>query len=260
MCDVCEYKETEVIDINPDAHSWDDENTCIYCHNIKGEEDYDYEGVEFTFDSSSRTYSVTGYTGSGESVMIPSKYNGYPVTSIGEYAFYECTNLTSVTIGNRVTSIEDSAFESCENLTSVEIGNGVTSIGWSAFNGCTSLASIVIPDSVMSIGDYAFSSCTSLTSVEIGDSVESIGEIAFCNCTSLTSVVIGDSVESIGSFAFDWCDSLTSVTFKNPNGWWYSYDSTATSGTSISSSDLANAGTAATYLKTTYNNYYWKCS
>ena len=94
----------------------------------------------------------------------------------------------------------------------------------------------------------------------IPDSVTSIGYYAFAVCESLTSVEIGDSVTSIGRSAFRYCTSLASVTFKNPNGWWYSYDSTATSGTSISSSDLADAGTAAEYLKSTYYDYYWNRS
>ena len=139
----------------------------------------------------------------------------FGVTSIGEYSFYNCTRLESVTIPDSVTSIGGCAFSGCTSLTSVIIPNSVTSIGYYAFSGCTNLTSITIPDSVTSIGSYAFEDCTSLTSVTIGNSVTSIGESAFKNCTSLTSVTIPDSVTSIGESAFKECMSLTSVTIPD---------------------------------------------
>ena len=137
------------------------------------------------------------------------------VTSIGEYAFYDCASLTSATIPDSVTSIGYSAFKNCTSLTSVTIGNGVTSIGDYAFSGCTSLTSITIPDSVTEIGWRAFDGCTSLTSVIIPDSVTEIDGYAFCSCTSLTSVTIGNGVTSIGDYAFSGCTSLTSVTINS---------------------------------------------
>ena len=144
------------------------------------------------------------------SITIPDS-----VTSIGERAFYNCTGLTSVTIGNSVTSIGSFAFSDCDSLTSVTIGNSVTSIGVCAFYNCTGLTSVTIPDSVTSIGYHAFYNCTGLTSVTIPDSVTSIGEGAFTGCTGLTSVTIPDSVTSIGDYAFEGCTSLTSVTIGN---------------------------------------------
>ena len=117
------------------------------------------------------------------STIIPNS-----VTSIGNYAFRECTGLTSVTIPNSVTSIGIYAFLKCTGLTSVTIGNSVTSIGEHAFYGCSGLTSVTIPNSVTSIGRYAFSACSGLTSVTIPNSVTSIGERAFCGCSGLTSV------------------------------------------------------------------------
>ena len=117
---------------------------------------------------------------------------GNGVTSIGNYAFYECSSLTSVTIPDGVTKIGRDAFSSCTSLTRVTIGNSVTSIGNYAFYECSSLTSITIPDSVTSIGSDAFSRCTSLISVTIPDSVTKIGEDAFGACTSLKSVYITD--------------------------------------------------------------------
>ena len=89
------------------------------------------------------------------------------VTSIGDYAFGQCTSLESVTIPNSVTSIGNEAFDECTSLTSVTIPNSVTSIGERAFEYCESLTSVTIPNSVTSIGDYAFSCCTNLTTVKI---------------------------------------------------------------------------------------------
>ncbi|MBO5529452.1 MAG: leucine-rich repeat protein [Bacilli bacterium] len=162
------------------------------------------------------SYSVTGYRGASKEVIIPSVYDGKPVTSIGEYAFYDfydCSSLTSVEIPESVTSIGGGAFSRCSSLTSVTIPGSVTSIGESAFNGCSSLTSVEIPGSVASIGDYAFHNCSSLTSVTILDGVASIGDYAFTGCSSLTgALVIPESVTSIGQYAFWACSSLTSVT------------------------------------------------
>ena len=182
------------------------------------------------------------------------------VTSIGWYAFEGCSGLTSITIPDSVTSIGLNAFYNCSGLTSVTIGNGVTSIGDQAFYNCSGLTSITIGNSVTSIGNWAFYGCSGLMSITIPDSVTSIGWYAFYNCSGLTSITIPNSVTSIGEGAFYNCRNLTNVTFNNTQGWWYSNSSSATSGTSISSSDLEDPATAATYLTSAYYNYYWKRS
>ena len=148
------------------------------------------------------------------SVTIPNS-----VTSIGKGAFCNCSGLTSVTIPNSVTSIGDSAFGVCSGLTSVTIGNSVTSIGVGAFSSCSGLTSVTIPNSVTSIGNSAFSSCSGLTSVTIPNSVTSIGDWAFQYCSGLTSVTIGNSVTSIGEDAFYECSGLTSVHISDISAW-----------------------------------------
>ena len=136
------------------------------------------------------------------------------VTSIGNFAFHNCTSLTSITILDSVTSIELAAFNNCNNLTSITIPGSVTSIGTVAFYNCSGLTSITIPDSVTNIGAAAFDSCTSLTSITIPDSVTSIESYAFCNCSNLTSITIPDSVTNIGAAAFDSCTSLKTISLS----------------------------------------------
>ena len=185
-------------------------------------------------------------------LVIPSTYNGLPVTKIGSSAFYWCDSLTSVTIPDSVTIIGSRAFYWCMSLTNVTIPDSVTIIGGSAFYCCDSLTNVTIPDSVTSIGEYAFYDCTSLTSVNITnlaswcnisfggfaanplyyagnlylngklvtdlvipDSVTSIGWYAFDGCKSLTNVTIPDSVTSIGNGTFEYCASLTNVTIPD---------------------------------------------
>ena len=139
-------------------------------------------------------------------VVIP-----YSVTSIGDYAFYNCENLSRFSIPDGVTTIGDSAFENCDRLLYVTIPDSVTSIGSSAFSGCSWLSSVTIPDNVEKIGAHTFFDCRSLESITIGDGVISIGNSAFYYCYNLASITIPDSVTSIGDSAFYYCDSLTSV-------------------------------------------------
>ena len=178
-------------------------------------------GINYDLDAEAKQATVIEKSSgkySGE-VVIPESVehegNAYSVTSIGGWAFNECSGLTSVIIPNSVKSIGASAFDGCSGLASVTIPNSVTSIETSAFYGCSGLTSVTIGNSVTSIGISAFSYCTGLTSVTIGNSVTSIRASAFDGCSGLTSVTIPNSVTSIESYAFSGCSGLTSITISN---------------------------------------------
>ena len=175
---------------------------------------YDLNLVHVVNPTNGNYYSyVTG------DLIIPDsvEYNNikYAVTTIGSNAFYNCTGLTSVIIGNSVKDIGDNSFHNCSGLTSIVIPNSVTHILSYAFVNCTSLSSIDIPTSVTSITSYSFSGCSGLTSVTLPSTLTSIGGHAFENCSGLTSLIIPNSVTSIGTYAFLNCSGLTSVVIPN---------------------------------------------
>jgi BspA type Leucine rich repeat region (6 copies) len=145
-------------------------------------------------------------------VVIPDTINSYPVTSIGDQAFFDLTNVTSVIIPEGVTSIGFQAFELCTGLVSIAIPGSVSQIGGSAFTYCAKLASVSIPNGVTSLADQTFEDCSSLTSVVIPDGVTNIGNNVFQQCYGLANVTIPDSVVNIGGYAFFYCTNLTAVT------------------------------------------------
>ena len=200
--------------------------------------------------------TVTGLTSYGKNkytkLNIPSKIDGVTITSISQSAFYNCSSLTSVTIGNSVTSIGSSAFENCSNLTSITIPNSVKSIGDRAFLNCSSLTSVTIGSGVTSIGSSAFSGCSSLKEITIpfvgavagktaNDTYQYplgyiFGSSSYTGGTAVTQYYYGSSTSSKTSTtyyipsslrkvtvtggnilcgAFYCCDSLTSVTIGN---------------------------------------------
>ena len=134
---------------------------------------------------------------------------------IGDYAFSDCSSLTSLTLPSSVTSIGGHAFEKCSGLTSLTLPSSVTSIGEFAFRYCSGLTSLTIPSGVTTIDYYAFADCRGLTSLTIPSSVTSIGGHAFAWCSGLTSLTLHSSVTSIGDYAFAWCSGLTSLTLPS---------------------------------------------
>ena len=145
----------------------------------------------------------------GETYGIPDG-----VKRIGDSAFHDCVNLTSIVIPKGVTDIGEHAFYSCESLTSIVIPEGVTSIGEWAFSQCNSLTLIVIPEGVSSIGDNTFDGCGGLKNIVIPEGVSSIGRRTFCNCSSLKNIVIPKGVSSIGDQAFGGCIDLEELIIR----------------------------------------------
>ena len=163
------------------------------------------------------------------------------VTKVGEWAFYECSAITSMIIPNSVITIEELAFSYCTGLEKITMGNNLTTIGASAFDACSVLQSIKIPEGVTTIGPRAFYGCSSLVSITIPDSVTTIGELAFHRCFALTefrgkfasednrclvidgvlntyaagcidtSYTIPDEVKTIGYNSFYCCHNLTKI-------------------------------------------------
>jgi len=172
------------------------------------------------------TLTITGSSSSGSYLFAQTNGDRFKLSSvksvhignnvaIGDYAFYYCYSLQSVTIPSSVTSIGNNAFQYCVSLQSVTIPSNLTSIGNNAFYYCYSLQSVTIPSSVTSIDSSAFYYCYSLQSVTIPSNLTSIGNNAFQDCYSLQSVTIPSSVTSIGNNAFQYCVSLQSVTIPS---------------------------------------------
>ena len=186
------------------------------------------EGLEYSLNSDGNGYTVTGIGSCTDTeIVIPSKHNSKPVTSIGASAFRDCTGLKSITIPDSVTSIGSSAFYNCNNLqdiyitdiaawcnisgldklmsygssnknlyinnelaTSITIPNGVTVIPSSAFRGCTGLTSITIPSSVTSIGAGAFRGCTDLKSIIVDEGNTKYHSAGNCLIETATKTLI----------------------------------------------------------------------
>lgn len=130
---------------------------------------------------------------------------------IASSAFYECDNLTSITMPESVTTMGSGVFWKCKKLTNVVLSSNLTSIESWTFYQCDTLSNIIIPDSVTLIGSSAFAYCNKLKTVQMGKGVNTIGDKAFYECNSLISIEIPNSVESIGSEAFWNCYNLARI-------------------------------------------------
>lgn len=193
-----------------------------------GDLDYDNsapvvsQGLEFVLNSDQQSYSVTGI---GEcrdvNLVIPSEYQGLPVTEIASAAFKYTNGLKieSVIIPDSVTVIGAYAFSQSSKLASVTIADSVTVIEQNAFEYCPLLTSIVIPSGVTEIEHSAFKNCIKLSSVTISDNVQTISARAFENCDALEQIVIPAGVTYINGLAFTDCDNLSSVVITNTDGW-----------------------------------------
>ena len=135
----------------------------------------------------------------------------FGTTLLGYYAFGDCYLLESITLPSSIETIGNYAFHKCKKLSSITIPDSVKAIGSYAFFGCESINSLKIGNCVSTIGDRAFTACISLTSVSLPNSVTSIGMDAFGRCASLDTVSIGNNVTEMGNYAFGRNDALTKV-------------------------------------------------
>ncbi len=246
--EVAETKEAACIDDDND-HYCDNCGTkiseCEYVDGIcKICDAYDTSGTEninYSYDATTESYSVTQYSGEDPAVKIPYYYddgeNGlHTVTTLSagafassnitsiiipasvkvvdNAAFYGCASLTNIVIPDNVTGLGESAFLNCSALESVTLGSGITSIGQQTFMYCSGLKNVTFLGDIKSIDARAFFSCKSLTSIDIPDSVTSIGDNCFMYCDALETVTLGTGITSIPSTLFGFCSSLESVTIK----------------------------------------------
>lgn len=203
-------------------------------------------------DPPPKTVTITKYTGTESTVILPSTINSWPVTKIGEDAFQDNTTITSVTIPANVTEIGSNAFAGCTNLTSVNYGGDWSNLTIQSGNPAVedaakdaaneqlfdfeftpdntavivnnykckgTAADVTIPSRykgkpVTAINNAAFPN-SAVTSVTIPDSITSIPDAAFVNCSKLTNISIPNSVTYIGFSAFSSCTSLKSITLPS---------------------------------------------
>ena len=163
------------------------------------------------------TYFDTDYNFYSGEVTIPSSvaYQGrtYTVNEIGDMAFVNCPNLTSVTIPNTVTSFGDGAFSNT-GLISITIPNSVESIGEGVFMHCPDMVSATLSDAITGIPDQTFRLCSSLASVTLPSHLTSIGKRAFESCGALVSITLPDALQTIEGSAF-YYSGLTSIDIPN---------------------------------------------
>ncbi len=143
-------------------------------------------------------------------VTVPSSIGGKSVVAINQFAFFNASGMTSVTIPASVKTIGLKAFKGCTGLKSITLPASLTSLGSSAFSGCTGLTAVAIPSGVTTIPSSAFEGCTALASVTIPAGVTKVGVSAFANCPALAAVSLPGVME-IGNFAFFGDSALKSV-------------------------------------------------
>jgi len=225
-------------------HNLDANKKCTDCDYIRNYT----EGLELELNYSRTEYYVVGLgTAQGTDIVIPSSYNGIPITAVYDSFFNEATNITSLVVPNSVTkssiylnnltklesatipsssyngypeslktltltkSVPQSSLQGVTTIENIILSEGVTQIPNTAFKGCTGLKNIVISDSIESIGESAFEGCTALQNITITNGVVTIGNNAFKDCTALETVSIGNGVTTLGDYMFKGCTALETV-------------------------------------------------
>lgn len=164
---------------------------------------------------------ILAYKGSSSEIVIPSAIGQYPVKVIDSYAFEKTENLKKVTISEGITEIREGAFYNCINLTSVTLPSTITKIGsdrdvYGVFEYCDNLTKVVMNEGEndATIGKYAFRSI-GIESLTIPSNYKTVGVRAFDNCMNLKDLTISEGVTEILEGAFYYCKGLTSVTIPS---------------------------------------------
>ena len=220
-------------------------------------------------------------------VTVPAEIENCPVVLIADTAFYQCSQITAITLPATVTEIGDMAFAGCVQLTAIHFAagvNSITKIGDYAFAQCGKLAAITLPTSLLSLGEGAFFACSALTTIALpevvrdgatvtaglvkiekmtfmgctalatvtgGTQLLELGDYAFCN-TAIATYTVPATVIKIGANAFALCSDLTGVTFANTTGWGYQEDLADEEVTLV---DVTDAAMIAYLLRTDYAGY-----
>ncbi len=162
-----------------------------------------------------KTFAVlTGIgTCAATEIIVAEYYNGYPVTQIGEKAFYRQDQITSVTLSNYIQVIGSYAFYECRSLATFNNSHNLYGIQIHAFDGCSSLEAISLPSCLGYIESFAFSGCKSLVEIDIPDQIRFINDNSFSYCNSLETVDLPSALEYIHYDAFRNCTSLKEIVF-----------------------------------------------
>ncbi|MBQ8882135.1 MAG: leucine-rich repeat domain-containing protein [Clostridia bacterium] len=167
---------------------------------------------EFVKIAGKEEYKLARVNTTAQEVVIPSSYNGLPVTAIGPSAFKDNKSITRVTVPSSVKTLGDKIFSGCFSLKSVVLPEGITIIPTRTFEKCVALTQVNVPNSVKMISNYAFYNCKNLESIVIPEGVTEIRERAFSDCSKLESVSIPDSLEVLGTRVFEADDKLETAT------------------------------------------------
>ena len=170
---------------------------------------------KYVYDSSTKTLSKYLGSTSNDIIDIKKDFQDFglndEVEIIGENAFYNSSNISSIKIPDSVTQIKNKAFYDCQKITSISIPDTVTIMGERAFSNCGSLKSITIGTGLSLLDDSVFSGCSSLEDITIPNNIKKIGSNVFSGCSKLKSIKIPDTVTEMGSYAFYGCSSLNNI-------------------------------------------------
>lgn len=254
---------------------------------------WNYGDSLFTLNSDGVSYTFSYNGVSGTNVAVPATYKNLPVTKIAATSFSGNTELKKLKIPDSIQTLSRGILSDCTGLESITVPfvggtredvynqthfgyifgandpaendtcvpsslkkvtvTGGEAIYWRAFYLCNSITSISLPDSVKEIGSNAFW-CTSLTDLTLGNGLTTIKSSAFVGCEALTKITIPSSVTKIGDSIISGCTSLTDFIFEDVSTWYRTTNNSYTGGTET---DVSDTAANATYLKGSYNTYYW---